>query len=193
MKRNKQVSWFVLAAAIASLAVSHPPQLFGQAGKEKTPSGSNPPVTGQWAVQVNKVEPGDVALEPSFQIAIYENLLDELTKTKRFKQVLRAGDRNAGDVIDLLILKTTVEKYSPGSETKRAVTTVSGATKLTVHSQLTTREGRVILDRTVNGNVRFLGSNLRATHNLAKNVAKAIKQSDLTVTSASAPAKSGQL
>jgi len=35
----------------------------------------------------------------------------------------------------------------------------------------------------VNGDVRFFGSNLRATHNLARNIAKALKESswpDLT-------------
>ena len=122
---------------------------------------------------------GDVNLAPSFQVAIYESLLEELSKTKQFKQVIRYGDRNAADVSDLLILKTTVQKYTPGSETQRAVTTVSGATKLTVHSQLCTRDGQVILERTVNGNVRFMGSNLRATHNLARNVAKTIKRSSL--------------
>ena len=78
----------------------------------------------------------------------------------------------------MLTLKTTVVKYSPGSETKRAVTTVSGATKLTVRSQLLTREGNIVLDSTVNGNVRFFGSNMRATHNLARNIAKVIKQSE---------------
>jgi hypothetical protein len=77
----------------------------------------------------------------------------------------------------LLVLKTTVEKYTAGSETRRAVTTVSGATKLTVRSQLLTREGKVVLERTVNGDVRFFGSNLRATHNLARNVAKTLKES----------------
>jgi hypothetical protein len=77
----------------------------------------------------------------------------------------------------LLVLKTTVEKYSAGSETRRAVTTVSGATKLTVRSQLLTREGRVVFARAVNGDVRFFGSNLRATHNLARNIAKTIKNS----------------
>src|SRR4029077_2634629 len=120
---------------------------------------------------------GEVNLEPSFQVAIYENLFDELSKTKRFKQVLRDGDRNAGEVSDLLILKTMVVKYTAGSETRRAVTTVSGATKLTVRSQLVTREGRIVLESTVNGNVLFFGSNLRATHNLARNIAKMIKQS----------------
>jgi hypothetical protein len=130
-------------------------------------------------VQVDKVDPGDVEIEPAFRIAIYENLLDELTKTKQFQQVYRIGDRNAG-APNLLILKTTVQKYTPGSETRRAVTTVTGATKLNVRSQLCTPDGKVVVERVVNGNVRFFGGNLRATHNLAKNVAEAIKKSDLS-------------
>jgi len=120
-----------------------------------------------------------VSLDPAFAAAIYENLLDELAKTKRFKQVFRSGDRGAGGAHDLLILKTTVQHYTPGSETRRAVTTVSGATKLNVRSELCTPQGKVVLERVVNGNVRFFGGNLRATHNLARNVADAIQHSPL--------------
>jgi len=131
------------------------------------------------SVQVDKVDPGDVKIEPAFTVAIYENLLEELSKTKQFKQVFRSGDRNASGP-DLLILKIKVQKYTPGSETRRAVTTVSGATKLNVRSQLCYPDGQVVLERVVDGNVRFFGGNLRATHNLAHNVAEAIKKSDLT-------------
>lgn len=175
MKSNR-VSLLVVALAVVTINIAHPSHLSAQ--NAPSPSGANS-TAAQWSVQVDKVDPGDVALEPSFQIAIYENLLAEMTKTKRFKQVLRDGDRNAGDVSDLLILKTTVQKYTAGSETRRQVTTVSGATKLTVRSQLCARDGHIILERTVNGNVRFMGSNLRATHNLAHNVANAVKQSSL--------------
>jgi len=77
------------------------------------------------------------------------------------------------------VLKTVVEKYSPGSETRRAVTTVAGATKLNVHIQLIARNGRVVLDRTVEGDVRFIGDNLRATNKVAHNTAKILKQSNL--------------
>jgi len=132
-----------------------------------------------WSVQVSKVDPGDVHMDPSFQIAIYENLVDALNKTKRFERVLREGDHSGAGVPNLLTLKTKVEKYTPGSETKRAVTTVGGATKLTVTSQLCTPDGAVVLKRTMSGNVRFIGSNLRATHNLAHNVAKVIQKSSL--------------
>ena len=125
------------------------------------------------------MDPGDVGLEPSFGAAIYENLLEELAKTDQFKQLFRSGDRNANDVPGLLILKTTVQKYTPGSETRRAVTTVNGATKLNVRIQLVTREGHVVLENVVDGNVRFIGGNLRATHNLAHNVAVTLKRSTL--------------
>lgn len=131
----------------------------------------------QWSVQVDKIDPGDVSLDPSFGAAIYENLLEELAKTKQFKQVFRSGDRNANDVPGVLILKTTVQKYTAGSETRRAVTTVTGATKLNVRIQLLTRDGRLVLEHVVEGNVRFFGSNMRATHNLAHNVAVTVKRS----------------
>jgi hypothetical protein len=198
VKTNRRLSWFVLAAVIAMIVAAYPPQVPAQTAATKSSAGNSPSGV-QWTVQVDKVDAGEVNLAPSFQIAIYENLLDEMRKTKQFKEVLREGDRNAGDASDLLILKTTVEKYTPGSETRRAVTTVSGATKLTVHSQLRTRDGQTLLDRTVNGNVRFMGSNLRATRNLARNVAKTIKESRLSLSlpvpaaSPSAPAQSGQL
>ena len=126
-------------------------------------------------MEVKQVDAGDLNIEPEFKVAIYENLLEELVKGKQFSAVLRSGDRRAKDVTGLLILKITVESYTAGSETKRAVTTVTGATKLKVRSQLCTREGQVVFERVVDGNVRFFGGNLRATHNLARNVANALK------------------
>jgi hypothetical protein len=143
--------------------------------------------TQQWSVQVDKVSPGDVIIERSFRDAIYENLLEELAKTKQFKQLYRSGDRNAKDVPRLLILKTTVQAYAPGSETRRAVTTLSGATKLNVRIQLLTPEGHQVLEHVVAGNVRFIGSNLRATHNLAHSVAATLKRSTLSETAGVVP------
>jgi hypothetical protein len=137
---------------------------------------ANDSAVPQWSVEVKQVDAADLNIEPEFKVAIYENLLEELVKSKQFSAVLRSGDRRAKDVASLLILKITVESYTPGSETKRAVTTVTGATKLKVRTQLCTREGQVVFERVVDGNVRFFGGNLRATHNLACNVANALKQ-----------------
>jgi hypothetical protein len=133
----------------------------------------------QWSLLVDRVDPGETTLDPCFSDAIYENLLKELAKSKQFEHVFRSGDRNASDASEVVVLKTTVEKYSPGSETKRAVTTVAGATKLKVHIQLITRNGHVELEHVVAGNVRFIGDNLRATNKVAHNAAKIIKQSPL--------------
>ena len=178
MKTSKPNSWTFCVAAIVTIAVALSGRLAGQTAAVK-PSGGSSGSGTQWSVQVERIDPGHLDLAHSFQVAIYENLLEELNKTKRFKYVLREGDSKASEIPDLLILKTTVVKYTPGSETQRAVTTVSGATKLTVRSQLVTRDGKIVLERTVNGNVRFFGSNLRATHNLARNIAKVIKQSNV--------------
>lgn len=178
MRTNKSNSWIFCVAATVMIAVAFSGWLAGQTAAVKS-SGESSGSSTQWSVQVERIDPGQLDLGHSFQVAIYENLLEELNKTKRFKYVLRDGDSKASEIPDLLILKTMVVKYTAGSETQRAVTTVSGATKLTVRSQLVTREGRIVLESTVNGDVRFFGSNLRATHNLARNIAKMIKESAL--------------
>ena len=192
MKTSKSNPWILYVATTVTIAVALSGPLAGQTAVVKSSGESNGPGT-QCSVQVERIEAGDLDLAHSFQVAIYENLLDELNKTKRFKQVLREGDRKASDLPNLLILKTTVVKYTRGSETQRAVTTVSGATKLTVQSQLITRDGTIVLDRTVEGNVRFFGSNLRATHNLARNIAKVIKKSELRESEPANAVLTGQL
>jgi len=176
MKTSKCNLSISCGVALVAIILALPGRLHGQTAATKS-SGGNGASAIRWSVQVEQVDPGKLDLAYSFQIAVYENLVEELQKTKQFQQVFRDGDLKAGETPHLLLLKTTVEKYTPGSETRRAVTTVSGATKLTVRSQLLTREREVVLERTVNGNVRFFGSNLRATHNLARNIAKTIKQS----------------
>jgi hypothetical protein len=196
MRTNKCSSFrcnlsIAYVTAVLASALALPGRLPAQAPSVKS-SGNGVPVA-QWSVQVDQVEPGNLGLSNSFQIAIYENLVNELNKTKQFQQVFRDSDLRAGALPNLLVLKTTVEKYTPGSETRRAVTTVSGATKLTVRSQLLTREGKIVLERTVNGNVRFLGSNLRATHNLAHNIAKTIKHSSWSGSGEPTATRPGQL
>jgi hypothetical protein len=185
MKINNHGPMIAWAAAILVITVVLP--LHGATGQSSESGGA------RWSLQVDRIDPGTLDLSYSFQVAIYENLLHELSRTKQFEQVLRDGDCKASETPNLLILKTMVEKYTQGSETRRAATTVSGATKVTVRSQLVTREGRVDLERTVNGEVRFFGSNMRVTHNLARNIAKAIKQSPSTKADQPAAALSGQL
>ena len=186
MKASKRAVAFLATGILAALCGALPGQLAAQTAATESSAVINTQNPEKWSVQVSKVDPGEVNMAASFQIAIYENLVEELNKTKRFEQVLRDGDHRAAGIPNLLILKTRVQKYTQGSETERAVTTVGGATKLTVRTQLCTADGDVVLDRTINGNVRFMGSNLRATHNLAHNVAKLIQQSSLPEPSHSA-------
>ena len=106
MKANSK--FCALAAIIVMVILALPYQLVAGAKS----SAANKSSKAQWSLQVDKINPGDVDLESAFQVAIYENLLDELGKTKQFKQVFRSGDRNANakDVPNLLLLKTTVQK-----------------------------------------------------------------------------------
>lgn len=135
--------------------------------------------TEEWSVQVARIDPGATTLDPSFSDALYENILRELLTSKRFKDVFRSGDSNTNDVSAVLVLKTLAERYSPGSETRRAVTTIAGTTKLKVRIQLLTRGGTVVLERSVEGDVRFIGDNLGATNKVAHNAAKILKRSTL--------------
>jgi hypothetical protein len=192
MKTTRRNSLIIGMTAIMVAAIALAGRLQGQTSATR-PSGTASGSVTQWSVQVDRVDPGEHDIGQSFQVAIYENLLDELNKTKRFQHILRDGDRKASDIPNLLVLKTTVEKYTPGSETRRAVTTVSGATKITVRSQLLTRDGNVVFERKVNGEVRFFGSNLNATHNLARNLAKAIEQSSWSGSQQLVASDAGQL
>jgi hypothetical protein len=193
MKASKRAVVFLVAGVLATIALNPPCQMAAQTLATKSSAVTIKSTPENWSVQVSKVDPGDVKLAESFQIAIYENLVYELSKTKQFDHVFRDGDHRAMGVPKLLTLKTKVDKYTPGSETERAVTTVGGATKLTVTTELCTSDGTVVFQRTMNGNVRFIGSNLRATHNLAHNVAKLIRKSTLPEPPAATPEAGGQL
>jgi len=70
----------------------------------------------------------------------------------------------------------TVEKFAEGSQTKREVTTIAGATKVDVSATVTARDGRVLLDLNLTGKVRFFGDNLSATNDLAKRIAKLLRE-----------------
>ena len=151
---RRQMCRVTFATLILTLSAMRP-QLFVPAALADSPTKSGDGGTRQWSVQVDKIDPGDVTLDSSFGVAIYENLLEELAKTNQFRQVFRGGDGSANDVPGLLILRTKVQKYTPGSETRRAITTVTGATKLNVRIQLFTREGNLVLEHLVEGDVRF--------------------------------------
>jgi hypothetical protein len=174
-------------------------QLCVPAARAESPAERKNRGSQQWSLRVDKVDTGDVSLDPSFESALHKNLLRELAKTKRFKQVLLGSGRNATEVTDLLILKIAVQEFPPSSVTPRSTladagllgvvaelflrfcgrTALGGGSKLNARVQLYTREGQLILDKVVEVDVGFIGDNSRATHNLAHNVAVTLKRSAL--------------
>jgi hypothetical protein len=128
------------------------------------------------AIQIEPVGAGDVSIPTEFRAAIYEFLVMRVRESGKFQQVFRSGDRAAASVHDLVKLHTTVETFKQGSQMQREITTVLGATKLGVDASLTDRDGRVLLARRVQGKVLLFGENLGVTNDLAKHIAKQLKQ-----------------
>lgn len=124
------------------------------------------------AIKVEMVQSEGVKLPAEFQVALYENLIQQLQKKGGFAQILRDGDRNTRGIPDLVVMRSTVTGFKEGSERKRQVTTVAGATSMTVHCQFLDSSGNVLLERDINGKVRFFGGNLKATYDFAKKAAR---------------------
>lgn len=130
------------------------------------------------AIQLERIVPPEGLLIPEdTRISMYENVMLQLTKTKKFQHVYRSGDRTAADAPDLVTLHLIPEAFKPGSQKEREVVTIAGATSIKVKVQLTSREGKVLIEKDVEGKVRFYGENLRATYDLAKKVAAVVNQS----------------
>ncbi len=128
------------------------------------------------ALQLDRVESEEFQIPLEFRVAIYERILAEVPTKKTSPTIFRAGDRRADAASDLAVLHLNVTKFTKGSQTAREVTTVAGATKITVHLRLVDRSGKELFAQDVSGNVFFFGENLRATLNLARRVADVIEQ-----------------
>jgi hypothetical protein len=125
------------------------------------------------AIQVEMIQSDEIKLPAEFQIALYENLIQQIEKQRTFQHVYRDGDRAAASSPDLVVLHSTVRGFKAGSEKARQVTTVAGATSITVRCQFTGPDAKPLLARDVNGKVRFFGGNLKATYDFAKKAAHA--------------------
>jgi hypothetical protein len=130
------------------------------------------------AIQLERiVAPEDLLIPEDTRDSMYENTILQLVKTKKFQHVYRSGDRTAADAPDLVILRLIPEAFKKGSQKEREVITVAGATSIKVDVQFTSRDGKVLLEKVVEGKVRFYGENLRATYDLAKKVATLVNES----------------
>jgi len=127
-------------------------------------------------VEVEMVQSNEVKLPAEFQVALYENLVQQLQKKRKFEHIYRDGDRNATERPDTIVLHSTVEGFKQGSERERQVTTVAGTTSIRVHCRFSDMEGHTLLERDLKGKVRFFGGNLRATSDFAKKAASAAQE-----------------
>ncbi len=78
---------------------------------------------------------------------------------------------NAASAPNLITLQCTVQKFEKGSEKMRQVTTVVGATSVTLRCYFRDDGGKLLLQRDITGKVRFFGGNLKATYDFAKKAA----------------------
>jgi hypothetical protein len=120
------------------------------------------------AITVMMIESDEIKLPAEFQISLYENLIQQLQKKSGFQHVYREGARNSVGAPGLIVLHSTVRGFKMGSEMARQVTTVSGATSISVHCEFTDKNGQLLLARDIKGKVRFFGGNLKATYDFAK-------------------------
>jgi hypothetical protein len=127
------------------------------------------------SIQIQPMDPGDVPIPLEFAVAIYENLIMQIRKTGKFQNVYRSGDTTAANAPDLVTLRTIAQAFKEGSQKKREVTTVAGATSITLKVQITDPSGRMLVDRDVQGKVRFFGENLRVTYDFSKKVATIVR------------------
>ena len=153
----------ILCLAVVSVAFVARPLCAGEAQPVKAKAS---------AIQVEMIHSDEIKLPAEFQISLYENLVRQLEKQGGFEHVYRDGDRRAKDAPDLVILHSTVRGFKEGSERTRRVTTVAGATSITIHCEFKNPDGKVLLEKDVNGKVWFFGGNLRATYDFAKKTAR---------------------
>jgi len=145
-------------------------------GQQSSGEPKSPQKFSASSIQIEAPDPGDVPLPPEFRIAVYENLILQIEKTGKFQHVYRSGDKDAINVPDLVTLHTKARAFTEGSQKKREVTTVMGATSLTVNVRITDHAGQSIVDRDIKGKVVLMGENLGATYDFSKKVAKIIRE-----------------
>ena len=171
MSRNYRFLIFGFIASVvlvATFAVAQTPS--SQAGTK-----AKQPKLSASAIQIEPIEAGDVSIPAEFRFAIYERLIERVQKDGTFKKVFRSGDREAANVPDLVTLRTVVGKFKEGSQLKRELTTVTGGTTVDVTSTVTARDGHVLLESDLSGKVRFFGENLGVTNDMAKRIAKLLR------------------
>ena len=128
------------------------------------------------AITVMMIQSDEIKLPVEFQVALYENLIGQLGKKSGIHSIRREGEPTPPDAANAFVLHSTVRGFKQGSEMARQVTTVAGATSISVHCEFTNPDGKLLLARDIKGNVRFFGGNLNATNDFAKKAAAMVRR-----------------
>jgi hypothetical protein len=131
------------------------------------------------AIQIAMVDAGGIQIPAEFRFAMYEQLVDRVSKSGAFQKVYRIGDHASDGVPDLVTLHTTVAGFKEGNQTVRELTTVLGGTSVDILASVTARDGHELMSRKITGRVRFFGENLGVTNDLAKKIAKPVREAFL--------------
>jgi len=145
-----------------------PPTTSSAPARPKSPPAS--------AILVEPVNSGDVSIPAEFRLAIYEDLVQKLETSGIYARVFRYGDRRADGIADLVTLHTEVEKFKEGNQPERELITVMGSTQVKLNVKLSTRDGAILLDKEVEGKVRFFGENLGVIHDVAKRITDLLRK-----------------
>src|SRR5580658_883174 len=84
------------------------------------------------AIQIALIEAGDIQIPAEFRFAVYERLVERVRESGAFQKVYRSGDHAADSIPDLVTLHARIDAFTEGSQTKRELTTVLGATTVDV-------------------------------------------------------------
>ena len=150
--------------------VSHVPHESPSAGSARPASA---PAS---AILVEPVDSGDVNIPAEFRLAIYEDIVKKLEASGIYARVFRSGDHRADGIADLVTLNTEVEKFKAGNQPEREIVTVLGATTVKLGVKLSTRDGAILVDKEVEGKVRFFGENLGVIHDAAKRITEMLRK-----------------
>jgi hypothetical protein len=155
-------------AKVARIPRDAPPGASAAATPPKSPLAS--------AILVEPVNAGDISIPAEFRLAIYEDIVEKLQASGIYARVFRSGDHRADGIADLVTLSTEVEKFKAGNQPEREIVTVMGATKVKLNVKLSTRDGAILLDKEVEGKVRFFGENLGVIHDVAKRITDLLRK-----------------
>jgi hypothetical protein len=128
------------------------------------------------AILIEPVNSGDVSIPAEFRLAIYEDLVEKIQSSGIYARVFRSGDHRADNISELVTLSTEVARFKEGNQAEREIIMVMGATKVKLNIKLSTRDGGVLVDKQVEGKVRFFGENLSVIHDVAKQITNLLRK-----------------